>query len=1085
MLNTFIALGQQRADIIGTVKNASNEALPGVTVKVKATGQTVSTAANGAFTVKASDQDVLIFTYLGYEQKEETVNGRRNFDIVLTENLSNLDEVVVVGYAKQKKANLTGAVATVSSKDIENRSVTNVSSSLAGLAPGVAVRQGSGRPGSDGATIRIRGTGTLNNNNALVLVDGIIGSMDAVNPNDIESISVLKDAASASIYGSLASNGVILITTKKGKSGKPIVNYSSVLSMAKPSNLPTFVSDYVRHMQLFNEGARNIGQAQPYSQNSIDLWTEANKNPNALNEFGIPNYVAYPNTDWGNEVFENNLVQNHSLSVNGGNENVNFLFSGRYMDNPGLMHNTGLKRYEIRANLEAKVSRFVTLGTQTFANTQLAERGNSDEVFTYLGQTTPGLYPIYEGRFGGPSSANEAPILNNLMTLLYGNDGNNQTSRFNTTVYAHINFLKNLKLESRINYQTRFQEQKAYSIPIDRWNFANNTIVFPASLPSTMTIANSFNKDYMITFDNVLRYNTKLGTDHEIGALVGHNEYYFKYYDLSTLKQGLTDASTTTATAASGMINIKGGSYDFANGNEVGGYDYAFRSYFGRVNYAYKDRYLFEANFRYDGVSRFIEENRWGTFPSFSAGWKLSQEEFMKGIDGFVQNVKLRASWGKLGNSRLNSNERLGQYDYVAAYSGVNYSFNDKQLIGLAQSKYANPLLQWEETTQTDIGIDFTTLQNKMSVELDYYNRYTDGILTQPPIVLAAGTKAAPTRNTAAVLNRGIEVAVGWKDQLGAFQYAIGANFAYNHNVVKKYKGTLQEGWTTDDKGKRIYQSNIGDVSAGGTERIIEGYGINSFFVQDLYKGDGSHFNTDGTVNINGGPNSGMIRTTEDMDWLKAMEAAGYSFSPVNTIGKGQLYYGDFIFADRNGDGIYGNTYDQFLTNTRTEPKYTFGLTLNASYKGFDLSMIWAGMADMQFYWNQGGYNNTTVRNGNAVGTRYGDDHYYYNDADPNDPANTINGTFPRLKYNNDNINNTVNTFWLYNASWFRLKNAQLGYTLPAELTNKFSVSRIRFYFTGENLLTFTAFPGLDPELGADMGYPTMKQFALGVNVSF
>jgi len=1074
MFFTCLVFAQQRTAITGTVKDKQNLPLPGVTVKVKATGQIVSTSEQGHFTVNAAGDDVLVLTFIGYEPKEETVNGRKNFEIILNENLSDLDEVVVVGYATQKKANLTGAVATVSSKDIENRSVTNVSSSLAGLAPGVAVRQGSGKPGSDGATIRVRGTGTLNNNNALVLVDGIIGSMDAVNPNDIESVSVLKDAASSSIYGSLAANGVILITTKKGKSGKPMLNYSSVLSMTNPSNMPTFVTDYVRHMQLFNEGARNVGQANPYSQNSIDLWTEANKNPNGLNEFGIPNYVAYPNTNWGDEIFEHNIVQNHSLSVSGGSDNVNYLLSGRYMDNPGLMHNTGLKRYELRANIEAKIAKFLTLGTQTFASTQLQDLGNTDNLFNYLRQTTPGLYPIYEGRFGGPSSADEAPILNNLMTYLYGTDGNNQTSRFNTTVYAHINFLKNLKLESRINYQTRFQEQDSHTVPLDKWNFADNTIVNPAGLPSTLGISNSFNKDYMITFDNVLRYNTKFGEDHAFSALMGHNEYYFKYYDLNTSKRGLIDATVTTPSSASEMVSTTGS-----------GYDYAYRSYFGRINYAFRDKYLFEANLRYDGVSRFSKENRWGTFPSFSAGWKISEEEFMSAINA-IKNLKLRASWGKLGNSRLNPDDKLGNYDYMATYSGVNYSFNDVQLIGLAQNKYANPMLRWEETTQTDVGLDFTSISNKLSVELDYYNRYTDGILTSPPIFLTAGTKSAPTRNTAAVLNRGIEVALGWKDQIGDFQYAIGANFAYNHNAVKKYKGALEEGWTADANGNRIYQSNIGSVSVSdGNQRIVEGYGINSYYVRDLYKGDGSYFNGDGSVNINGGPNSGMIRTPEDMAWLNAMKEAGYSFSPVNGVGKSQLYYGDFIYADRNGDGIYGNTYDLSLTNTRSEPKYTFGINLSASYKGFDFSMIWAGMAGMQYYWNQEGYNNSIVRNGNAIGTRYADNHYYYNETDPNDPANNPGGTFPRLKYNGDDVNNAANTFWLYNASWFRLKNAQIGYTLPASLTNKFSVSRIRFYFTGENLLTFTAFPGLDPELGANVGYPTMRQFALGVNVNF
>jgi TonB-linked SusC/RagA family outer membrane protein len=1054
--------------VYGAVVDLKGQFLPGVTVIEKGSNGGTVTNESGEFKLRVKGKSgVLVFKYIGFQSQEAPVTAG-NMKITLSEEKSDLSEVIVVGYGTQKKENLTGAVAAVSSKQIENRSVSNVSSSLAGLAPGVAVRQGNGRPGSDGATIRIRGTGTLNNNDALVLIDGIIGSIDAVNPNDIESISILKDAASASIYGSLAANGVILITTKKGRSGKPMLNYNSVLSMTRPSNLPTFVSDYVKHMQLYNEAAANIAQALPYSQNNIDLWTNANKDPSAVNEFGIPNYVAYPNTNWGKEIFENNIVQTHSLSVSGGSPTTTYNLSGRLFNNPGLMHNTGNKRYELRANLETKVADFLSLGTQTFASLEDLDRGNSDLVFNYLRQTTPGLYPMYNGKFGGPSSSDESAGLNNLLTYLYGNGGKNQVSRFNTTVYAKVNIWKNLKLESRINYQMRQQEQASYTVPIDRWNFAKNTIVVPAATPTELSTSFAFERGNTLTFDNVLRYGITLNKKHEINALAGHNEYSFKFNNMDATKKKLIDATVTTLGSASDMVSTNGD-----------GYSYAYRSFFGRLNYAFDNKYLLEANVRYDGVSRFASENRWGTFPSFSAGWRLSQEPFMKEINHYVQDVKLRASWGQLGNSKI------GNYDYMATYGGVNYSFNDAQVVGLARNKYANEALTWELTTQTDIGLDFRTLKDRMTVGLDYYSRYTNGILTTPPIYLTAGTTTAPTRNTAAVLNRGMEIAVNWNDQIGNVQYSIGGNFAYNYNVVKKYKGVLNEGWSVNASGSKVFKSNIGDVSSGGTERIIEGYGINTYYVRDLYKGDGSYFNQDGSVNINGGPASGMIRTEKDLAWVNAMKAAGYSFSPVNTVGKSQMYYGDFIYADKNGDGIYGNTYDQSLTGTRSEPKYIFGLNLGAAWKGIDISMIWSGMAGMQYYWNQEGYNNSTLRNGNAVSDRVANNHYYYNADNPSDPANHIDGALPRLKLNNDAINNTASNFWLMNANWVRLKNLQIGYTLPDALTERIKLKKVRIYFTGENLLTFTAFPGLDPELGANVGYPTMKQFAMGLNVNF
>lgn len=1067
-LPAAVAAADSSIIVKGKVADKKGVALPGVSVLEKGTSNGTVTNENGEFSLKVkSPSAALVLKYIGYETIEAAVReGAMN--ITLNESESDLGEVVVVGYGTQKKVDLTGSVATVNSKEIENRSVTNVSSSLAGLAPGVAVRQSSGRPGSDGASIRIRGQGTLNNNDALVLIDGIIGSMDAVNPNDVESISILKDAASASIYGSLAANGVILITTKKGKTGKPQMSYSSVLSITQPTNLPTFVSDYVRHMNLYNEAARNLGQSPVYSQASIDKWTEANKDPNAVNEFGIPNYVAYPNTDWGSEIFEKNIVQNHNLSVMGGSEYVNYNVSTRILNNPGLMHNTGLKRYELRANLEVKVTDFLTLGTQTFGLLQNRQKGNTDNTFNFLRQTTPGLYPLYEGRFGAPSSPDESAGLNNLLVHLYGNGGNEQTSRFNSTVYAKLNIWKGLQLESKINYQMNQFDGTSYSIPLDRWDFSKNIIIVPAGLPNTLGTSFDYNKNYKLTFDNVLRYNTVINKDHSIGALVGYNEYALHYKDVSASKRGLIDATVTTLSSATEMVSTTGG-----------GYDYAYRSYFGRVNYGYKEKYLVEANLRYDGVSRFAENNRWGTFPSFSAGWRLSEEPFLKNINRVFQNLKLRASWGKLGNSNI------GNYDYMATYGGVNYAFNNAPVIGLAQSKYANADLSWEETTQTDVGLDFSMLHSRLSVEMDYYSRYTDGILTVPPIYLTAGTQAGPTRNTAAVLNRGLEVAVNWRDNKGDFNYSVGANFAYNYNVVDKYKGALKEGWSKNGSGQDVYTSNIGDVSSGGLERIVEGYGINTYYLRNLYSGSGTYFNADGSVNINGGPQSGMIRTPEDLAWVNAMKAAGYSFSPVNTVGKAQLYYGDFIFADRNGDGVYGNTFDQYLTNIRTEPKYIFGLNLSAEYKGIDLSMIWAGMAGMQYYWNAEGYNNSILRNGNATGTRMADDHYYYNADNPDDPGNNINGRFPRLKFNSDAINNTANIFWMDNAAWVRLKNAQIGYTLPRQWTDRLRIAKARVYFTGENLLTFTAFPGLDPELGPNVGYPTMQQYALGLNVNF
>lgn len=1049
-----------------------------VEASVQVKGQTKGTLSNseGYFELTDVEDDaILIISGVHIETKEVPVAGQMELkDIVVQSKIVEAAEIVV-GYATQKKANMTGAVSAISAQQLADRPVTNVSSALAGLAAGVQVRQGSGKPGNDGATIRIRGTGTLNSNAAspLVVIDGIIGVMDAVNPNDIENISILKDAASASIYGAQAANGVILITTKKGKGRAPQIDYTGIASINSYGRYVTFVSDYVRHMELYNEGAFNMNQNLPYSQVSIDKWRAAQQNPNELNAHGIPNYVAYPNTDWASAIFERNIVNNHNLSVRGATENINYNVSARILDNPGLMANTGAKRYEMRANLEAKVASFITMGTQTFASTETIQRGNSEAgslgVFNYLRQTTPGLYPLYEGRFGAPTSSDESPGLNNLLTLLYGNDGKNQTSRLNTSLYANVDIIRGLRFETKVNYQTRMQEQTAYAVPIERWDFENNQVLVPLPANNALTTSQSFNKNYTVTFDNVIRYNTSFGR-HDIGVMAGHNEWYYNYYTFGASQIGLIDANITNIGSGTEMATISGEEYDRS-----------MRSFFGRINYAFDSKYLLEANIRRDGSSRFGSDRRWGTYPSFSVGWRFTEEGFLAGLSNYITNGKVRASWGRLGN------DAAGNYDWQATYGGVNYSFGGNQITGLRQGKMGNPFLQWESVEQTDIGLEFSTLKNRLSVEFDYYNRLTYGILTTPPIPLTAGTISGPTVNTADMLNRGIELSMSWRDKIGNVNYQIGGNISYNRNTVKKFRGTLQEGWTKDADGNDVWMTNLSSVSADANAitQTLEGYGLGEYYIRKLYAGDATYTNADGSVNINGGPKDGMIRTEDDLAWVNAMKDAGYTFSPVNNVSKTQLYYGDFIYADLNGDKIYGNANDRYFTGTRAEPLYTYGFNLAASWKGFDISMIWNGAAGMQYYWNAAVSNNSVLIAGNAVANHIADNHYFYNDTDPNDARTKLDGKFPRLKYGTDNVNNAANNFWLYNASYLKLRNLQIGYTFPASLTERAKIRNARLFFTGENLILITRYPGVDPELGAGFGYPTMRQFSLGLNLGF
>ncbi|VTR44150.1 Outer membrane cobalamin receptor protein [Sphingobacterium thalpophilum] len=1053
----------------GRVVNSKGEALTGTTISVKGTTVSTNTDQEGRFSLQLPPgSQVLVFSNVGYQRQEKTVNGNDELQVVLQEEVSGLDEVVVVGYGSQKRANVIGAVSTVSSSSLENRSTSTLSSSLSGLAAGVNVQASTGKPGADGANILIRGRGTLNNTSPLVVIDGIVGSMDAVNPNDVESISILKDAATAAIYGSLGSNGVILITTKKGAKGKNNVSYTGMVSMLRPNNVPEFVTDYARHMRLVNEGFVNLGQAPVYTDATIGQWEEAKKNPAALSEFGIPNEVAYPNTDWGDVLFgQRKLLQNHNLSLNGGTENTQYLFSVGYFNNPGTMPKTGADKIRMRVNLQSKVAKFLTVGTQTFGDMQNLSVADVGTAYAYLTQTVPGVYPYYNGVYGFPAAAEESATANNALASLNGVAGKNQVNRFNTTIFAKLSLMKGLEFESKVNYNHSYTETNSHQVPYEKWNFATNKLSTAALSPGQITTQYGLTKSYNVIVDNVLRYNGNFG-QHDVGGILGYNEQYFNQYTTGAAKLGLVHPDLTTFNSATSMSSI--------TGDEA---DYGLRSFFGRLNYAYANKYLAEAVMRYDGSSRFGSAKRWGFFPAFSAGWRISEEPFMAPLKSFLDDLRIRASWGKTGNNAS------GDYDHLPSYGAVNYSFNNQAVRGLAQTKLGNDMLHWETTATTNLGFTASALQGKLNVEFDIYRALTDGILYVPNIPAIVGTANAATMNIAEVSKRGLELTIGYQGRVNDFKYSVSGNFAYNSNRVEKYKGALSEGYVTDAGGNRVYQSNIGMVSAGGNQRILEGHEINEFYLYNVYRGSGNHFLADGTVNKEGGPRDGMIRTEADMEWLKAMVAAGYSFQPADGIDPTKIWYGDLIYSDLNGDGIYGNVYDQKFMGKRAVPAFNYGLSVNLGYKNFDASMIWSASSGVSYYWNELYLNSSIVAQGKSVPALVADDHYYYNSANPADPNNRINGYYPRLKGVTDAQNGRTSDFYLYNAAFVKLRNLQIGYTLPESLASRFSIAKLRLYVAGENLLTWTKFPGLDPEIGPTANYPTMRQYSLGLNLTF
>ena len=1107
----FIGIGlitAQTQKVTGTViSDDDKQPVVGASIVVKGTNLGTITDIDGHFTLLnvPNSAKILQISYIG--MKTESVSVQPTVRVILKSDTQLMDEVVVVGYGVQKKANLTGAVASVDFEEqAKSRPVTTVSAALAGLSAGVQVMQNSGQPGSDGATIRVRGVGTLNDANPLVLIDGMEGSMDNINAQDIETISILKDAASCAIYGSRAANGVILINTKRGK-GRISVNYSGRFSLASPTKLVDFVNNYADYMELINESFENIGQPIHFSQHTIDTWREKSLHPNDVNELGVPNYVAYPNTNWQDVIFKNGVINDHNVSLSGGTEKVRFLTSLGYLDNPGLVDNTGIKKYKLRVNLEADVSKWLTVGTRVYGDMEDKDAGNFSSANNFLRQTTPGIYPEWNGAYGYPEAPEESPTANGILQFLNNRNGAIKKTNVNATAFSKVTFMKGLTWTFNFNYKRYWYEDRIWTHASDQVKFSTGEVVKPATTPDQMTTSFSNSGNWSYTLENILNYNTTIAKDHNIGVMAGYQEWYKYWNSSSGSLKGLIDESINVPGSATEMLSI-GGSAD----------DRSTRSWFGRINYDYKGRYLFEANIRYDGNSRYGKDFRWGTFPSFSAGWRLSEESFMESTRSWLDNLKIRASWGKLGND---GGDNVGNYEYQSVYGITDYSFGGKQVAGLAMTGLANRALGWETSNNLDFGIDFAALGNRLTATFDVYNKRTTGILTTRSIPITLGGLSAPRVNIAKMDAKGFEIDLGWRDRIGEVEYSVRGNFSYNMNKVKDYNGRFAEGWkyekgkdatgkpvydyTTDKNGKynyvdkngnpvtddsqKIWGNNAGETFNSGSSisPIVEEHMKGEWYMMDAYKGSGKYYDASGNVLPNGGPKDGMIRTEEDMQWVKDMIAAGYEFWPNKTISKSKIWYGDVLYADGNGDGIYGNSFDKRFQGCSSDPKYTFGFQASAAWKGFDISMNWAGAAGRKLYWGATtGYNSSGTRVGVGLPEMIAKDHYFYDPENPNDPRTNLNGKYSRLTAGESGAQDqATSSRFLYSGDYLKLKNITLGYTLPKNLTNKLYTQSIRVYLSGENLFSIDDFPGQDPEIGATPQYTTVRSFAFGANITF
>ena len=1103
---------QNQVTIKGVVTDSSGEPLIGVSVSIKGTGTGTMTGIDGDYTLKIPEGNHLIeFSYVGYQKQEINPKGKTTIDVILNEDDQMLQEVVVVGYGVQKKINLTGSVAAVDAGKLENRATPSLASSLSGLSTGVNVVQSSGEPGSEDVKFSIRGSNSFLGGSPMILVDGSQATMDSVNPDDVESVTFLKDGASAAIYGSRGANGIILITTKRGRGDTPPkITYSNLFASQKAQSKWKLMSDMPTWMSWHNQAQLNNNPTMAesdlwFSQSLIDTWAAANGNPNGTdNGFNIPNWMAYPNTDWAQEIFKSSFFQKHNLSVSGGSKNSSYLLSLGFQDNPGTFENTAQKRYNIRANVETKIADLITFGTQTYATKTTKDAGDTESAFKFLAQAYPGMNAKIDGKYGASEDPNMASM-NNILRRVALKGGEKSQTAINTTWYAKGDIWNGISAETRFNYQTLQDDERLYDNDVPAYRFRNGTTT-PVEGIGDITKAIASNKytkteNYLLNF--LLHYNNTFG-DHGITGLAGYEQTYWKKWGFDASRQGLVDWSVPDLTSATNMNSIGGTAL----------VDYAMISYFGRINYDYKSKYLFEANYRADASSMYAPGNRWGYFPSFSAGWRVSEEDFFKNTIApitKIEDLKLRVSWGKLGNVFKDQ-----YYPYQGLYSQTNTILGQAVVPGVSQSQNRNPNLSWESTTTTDIGVDLYMLKRRLNVVFDYFNKSSSDLLVAIDPSLTMGSSIGKQyQNLGKMTNKGIEIVVGWNDKVGNVRYNVGLNTTYITNKVTKFKGNLDYNqWSNqyDLWGRPVYgYTNYGSVVDDPNSRtpIVEGHRLNEFYLNTPYSGSGSYFDANGKVDPNGGPRDGMIRTKADLEWTNAMIAAGYSFNGVAvdmpsvdskgniTGGRGNyLWYGSQIMADENGDGIYGDSNDKIFTGKSSTPKWTFGLNLGMEWNGIDFNMNWDARLGSYAYMNQTSVNGNISQNYDGINRKAGSMYYQFDAAasvldyanyDPaNDPNANISARYPRMISGNSGTPD--NTLYLYNTSYLKLRSLQIGYTLPKKWVNTVKLANVRVFFAGENLLTIknSKYPGVDPELGANYKvYPISRMYSGGLNVTF
>lgn len=1002
---------QQKSKIVtGTVLDVTGMPVIGANVTVKGTTQGTITDMDGKFSLEVAEGDILQVTYIGFANQEVKVGTQTNLSVTLKEDAEALDELVVVGYGTQKKVNLTGAVTAITGEKITKRPVTNTTTMLQGQVPGLRIVQGTGQPGAESVSVKIRGVGTFSGAGAspLVLINGVTGDLSSVDPNMIESVSVLKDAASAAIYGARAANGVILITTKQGadKGEKVSITYRGNFAVHPPTKMFDLVTNSADYMTLFNQAKINSGESGLYPEEEIEKYRNSNGS------------VEYPSFDWLGYMFNPAFVHQHNLSLAGTAKKTTYNIALNYADQDGTLRSFKYKKYNVTVDLTTQATNWMKVGF--FTNMMKGDRNfngvsQDDAILSTMSQAPtymPWLPDDGTGVRKYTRKAYENELFNKNMPMIVEKDLFHQTN-VNTDINAQL--WLDIQLTQGLTWYTKGAVRQV-NTRNENWrggmqptyNYHTGELI---EMTGDYGLSVSENRTFYTNLYTYLKYDYATpNRDHNFSLMVGYSQETNKYETLEAYRRDY-DFDLPTIDAGAGSPN-------WSNSGKVE--EWALMSGFFRLNYNYKDRYLFEANARYDGSSRLSPDGRWGLFPSLSGAWRVSEESFMKDWE-WLSNAKIRTSWGKLGN------QEIGLYPYQAMISKVNsYPFDKNEMSSAyIQTAFVNRDIKWETTTITDVGLDML-LWNKFNITFDWYKKETDGILRSAQVSALLGMDA-PTINDGTMQDKGIELAFAWNDytdtKLGGLDYNVGF-------YIDRTRNTLVNFGSTEKDGKVIRE---------------EGLPYDSYYMLDCI---------------------GIFATQEEID--NAPKQYNDDTQP-----------GDLRYRDTNNDGVI-NDDDRILISGKY-PNFEYGLNAGLNWNGFDVSLLTQGVAGTKSF----------------IDYRWGLAPFFQGSAPTKDyvagmwtEENPYNAKYPKIYFGTlgGTKNTRTNSYFLQNTSYFRLKNLTVGYTLPKVLTDKIHLQKVRFYFSGDNLLTFTKYEGLDPERSGDgtlTQYPQNRICSIGVDVEF